>query len=194
MKKRRVLLPPFPLHCWHTLHVTDKRWWWRLWSVICTMGKLRDPGNPTSCPDNHLPSWSKEKRVKARKRQITLLFAEILPQDGTLCLTKAEYVVQDGEQGALPWHKTGSGFYLIFWGESELSLSKERSRKKAKGMCTYAGQLCSSLGSRKGTYRGWRSRYLFSGSGEKVAAKEVPWWNLWILRSEFTSRGTFLFN
>ena len=99
MKKRRVLLPPFPLHCWHTLHVTDKRWWWRLWSVICTMGKLRDPGNPTSCPDNHLPSWSKEKRVKARKRQITLLFAEILPQDGTLCLTKAEYVVQDGELG-----------------------------------------------------------------------------------------------
>jgi hypothetical protein len=63
------------------------------------MGKLRDPGNPASCPDNHLPSWNNEKRVKARKRQITLLCAEILAQDGTFCLTRAEYVVDDGELG-----------------------------------------------------------------------------------------------
>ena len=92
VKKRRVLLPPFSLHCWHTSHVTDERW-------PCTVRNLRDPRNPASCPDNYLPSWSNEKRVKTRKRKITLLFAEILPQDGTLCLTEAEYVVDDEELG-----------------------------------------------------------------------------------------------
>ena len=51
----------------HTLYVTDKRWWQWLWRVICAMGKLRDPGNPASCPDNHLPSWSNEKRWRQGK-------------------------------------------------------------------------------------------------------------------------------
>ena len=61
--------------------------------------KLRDPGNPASRPDNRLPPLGYGKRLKAKKKKITLLFAEILPQDGTLCLTKAEYVVHDGELG-----------------------------------------------------------------------------------------------
>ena len=49
--------------------------------------KLRDPGNPASCPDNRLPPLGYGKRVKAKKRKITLLFTEILPQGGTLWLT-----------------------------------------------------------------------------------------------------------
>ena len=38
------------------------------------------------------------RKDEARKREI-LLFAEILAQDGTFCLTRAEYVVDDGELG-----------------------------------------------------------------------------------------------
>ena len=61
--------------------------------------KLRDPGNPASCPDNRLPTLGYGKRVKAKKKKITLLLAEILPQDGSFCLTRAEYVVDNGELG-----------------------------------------------------------------------------------------------
>ena len=45
-------------------------------------------------PSAFLEQWEKGE---ARKRQITLLFAEILAQDGTFCLTRAEYVVDNGE-------------------------------------------------------------------------------------------------
>ena len=44
--------------------------------------------------------------MKAKKRKVTLLFAEILPQDGTLWQTEAEYVVYDGDfQGLFPGPK-----------------------------------------------------------------------------------------
>ena len=55
--------------------------------MMSTVRKLRDPGNPASCPDNRLPTLGYGKRVKAKKKKITLLFAEILPPDGTLWFT-----------------------------------------------------------------------------------------------------------
>ena len=55
--------------------------------MISTVRKLRDPGNPASRPDNRLPPLGYGKRLKAKKKKITLLFAEILPPDGTLWLT-----------------------------------------------------------------------------------------------------------
>ena len=51
--------------------------------MISAVKKIRDPGNPASCPDNRLPSLGYGKRGKAKKRKITLLFAEIFPPDGT---------------------------------------------------------------------------------------------------------------
>ena len=68
------------------MYVTGKRWWW-LRSVMSAVRKLRDPGNPASCPDNRLPTLGYRKMVKAKKKKITLLFTEILPPDGTLWLT-----------------------------------------------------------------------------------------------------------
>ena len=53
----------------------------------------------------------------------------------------------------------------VNWGYQRRGLKESK-----RGEC----QLCSSLGSRNGTYGGWRSRCPFLGSGEKVAAKEVP--------------------
>lgn len=91
----------------HTLYVTHKRWWWWwLWSVIGATGDPRDPGDPTSCPDDHLPALGSGERVKAKERKITLLFAEILPQHGTLWQTEAEYAVDDGDlRGPFPDRK-----------------------------------------------------------------------------------------
>ena len=61
------------------------------------MRKLRDPGNPASCPDNGMPPLGYGERVKAKERKITLSFAEILPQHGTLWQTEAEYAVDEGD-------------------------------------------------------------------------------------------------
>ena len=81
----------------HTLYITRKRRWWWLWSVIGATREPRDPGDPTSCLDVHLPSLGSGERVKAKERKITLSFAEILPQHGTLWQTEAEYVVDEGD-------------------------------------------------------------------------------------------------
>ena len=102
---------PASLPTAHTLYVTHKRWWWWLWSVIGATGNRRVPGDPTSCPDDHLPSLGSGERVKAKERKITLLFAEILPQHGPLWQTEAEYAVDDGDlRGPFPEWKV----YFIF--------------------------------------------------------------------------------
>ena len=137
-------------------------------------GKTKGPRKSRRLPWQPSALLEQWEKVKARKRQITLLFAEILAQDGTFCLTRAEYVVNDGELGGSSLAQNPKRIlpYFLRWEWTEPIKGEEQKESKRD-----EGQLCSSLGSRNGTYGGWRSRCPFPGSGEKVAAKEVPWCN-----------------
>ena len=188
----------------HTLYITRKRRWWWLWSVIGATREPRDPGDPTSCLDVHLPSLGSGERVKAKERKITLSFAEILPQHGTLWQTEAEYAVDEGDlrgpslTGNPEWNVS-----FIFWGASELrDVSQRRgAERNQRGMNTKAGHpysdLVGSLEELPWDY-GWgvwrlKKQVPFSGDGKRLAFRGVPWCNgehsgLWIQRSEFKSR------
>ena len=137
-------------------------------------GKTKGPRKSRRLPWQPSALLEQWEKVKARKRQITLLFAEILAQDGTFCLTRAEYVVDNGELvgSSLAQNPKWILPHFLRWEWTEPIKGEEQKESKRD-----EGQLCSSLGSRNGTYGGWRSRCPFPGSGEKVAAKEVPWCN-----------------
>lgn len=110
------------------LLITCRSQWW-LWSVMGAM-RPRDPGSPESCPDNHLPSLSNAENVKARKRKIPVLFAEISPLDGKLWIKLGQnmWVMSSSLTLDPEW------IYFIFWGESDMTEVNQRRRAEKSKM------------------------------------------------------------
>ena len=123
-------------------------------------------------PSALLEQWEKgEGKEKANNtlicRNFTLRWDTLLNQ-GRICGSWWR------ARGLFPGTKPEVDFTSFSEVRVNWAYQRRGAERKQKGC---APTLCSSLGSRKGTYRGWRSRYPFPGSGEKVAAKEVPWCN-----------------
>lgn len=99
-------------------------------------------GNPTSWQPSALSGlwWKGESKGKENN---TLIWRNFTSGWDTGKWRQNTWLIME-TSGALPWAETQSGFYLIFWGASEVREVNQRSRKNSKGMSTHASQQCTS--------------------------------------------------